>query len=130
MNVPDDLRYTQDHEWARRRDAQTVVVGITDYAQDALGDITYLELPDVGREVQAGAACGVVESVKTFSDIYAPVGGKIVAVNDGLSDNEGAVNASPYDDGWLFAIEMSDESEWDGLLDARAYRDLVESEGG
>jgi glycine cleavage system H protein len=128
VNVPDELRYTKDHEWAHRRDDGMIVVGITDYAQDALGDITYLELPRVGQSVTAGNACGVIESVKTFSDLYAPVGGKIHAVNSDLGDNEALVNESPYERGWLFVIDPSDPSELDGLLDADGYRQVVAAE--
>jgi glycine cleavage system H protein len=122
VKVPEELRYTKDHEWARKRDGDAVTVGITDYAQDALGDITYLELPSAGAEVQAGGSCGVIESVKTFSDIYAPVSGEVVEVNDALDGNEAVVNESPYDGGWLFVINMSDPAQWDSLLDAEAYR--------
>lgn len=128
MHVPEDLRYTKDHEWVKSRDDGNVVVGITDYAQDALGDITYLELPEKGTEVEAGASCGVVESVKTFSDIYAPVSGRVEDVNDALADNEAAVNESPYEEGWFFVIAMSDPSELDALLTASAYEELLAAE--
>ena len=128
MNVPEDLRYTKDHEWIRKQGDDVVVIGLTDYAQDALGDITYLELPEADTELEAGSSCGVVESVKTFSDIYAPVSGRVTEVNTILADNEYAVNDSPYEDGWLFAIAMSDPSEWNTLLTAEAYIELLDAE--
>ena len=128
MNVPEDLRYTKDHEWARKEGDDVIVIGVTDYAQDALGDITYLELPETDVELDAGSSCGVVESVKTFSDIYAPVSGRVTKVNAALSDNESAVNTSPYDEGWLFTMAMSDPSEWDSLLTAEAYIELLDAE--
>jgi glycine cleavage system H protein len=129
VNVPENLRYTRDHEWALDKGDGTVAVGITDYAQDALGDITYLELPEVGSEVTGGQACGVVESVKTFSDLFAPLSGTIAEVNDGLMDNEALVNSSPYEDGWMFSLRVNDTSEIDTLLSADQYRaHLAESE--
>ena len=128
MHVPEELRYTKDHEWVKRRGDGSVVIGITDYAQDALGDITYLELPEKGTKLEAGSSCGVVESVKTFSDIYAPVSGRVEDVNVALNDNEAAVNESPYEEGWFFVIAMSDPSEWDALLTSEAYEALLAAE--
>lgn len=128
MNVPEELRYTKDHEWARKRDDGCVVVGITDYAQDALGDITYVELPEVGTEITCGDACGVIESVKTFSDMYAPVDGEVVEINDKLPDNEAIINEAPYKDGWMFVVRLSDDSQWDDLLTADDYRALLAEE--
>ena len=125
MKILDDLRYTKDHEWTRDRGDGTLVIGITDYAQEALGDITYLELPEVGDEVTQGEPCGVIESVKTFSDLYAPVTGTVVEVNQALADEEALINESPYDDGWMFAVEMSDPNQLDELLTAEVYRELV-----
>lgn len=125
MNVPDELRYTTDHEWAKRRDDGLIVIGITDHAQDALGDITYLELPDVGTAVRQGVACGVVESVKTFSDLVAPVTGTVAETNEGLEGAEEQVNQSPYDTGWLFVVEIDDAGQLDNLLDADGYRALL-----
>lgn len=122
--VPDDLRYTTDHEWARLESDGTVTVGVTDYAQDALGDVTYLELPEVGTEVEPGGAFGVVESVKTFSDLYAPVGGEIVAVNEGLVDEPEGVNADAYA-AWLVRIKLAADESLDSLMDAEAYRKHV-----
>ncbi len=129
MNIPSDLRYTKEHEWAKDRGDGKIVIGITDFAQDALGDITYLELPTVGVDVREGDTCGVVESVKTFSDIYAPLNGTVVEVNENLDGNEGVVNESPYNDGWLFVIEVADSAALDALLDAAAYEAHCDEEG-
>lgn len=128
MNVPEDLRYTEDHEWAKKRDDGCVVVGITDYAQDALGDITYVELPEVGTEITAGDACGVIESVKTFSDMNAPVDGEIVEINNDLPDNEAVINEAPYTDGWMFVVRLFDDSQWDTLLTPDEYRAVLAEE--
>ncbi|MBN1945622.1 MAG: glycine cleavage system protein GcvH [Bradymonadales bacterium] len=125
MKVPEELLYTKDHEWARNRDDGSVMVGITDYAQDALGDITYLELPEVGGQVTRGEACGVIESVKTFSDLYAPVSGTVVEVNEALRQQESLINESPYEEGWMFIVRMSDPSELADLLSAQDYQALV-----
>ncbi len=124
MNVPDDLRYSSEHEWARR-DGTRVRVGITDFAQDSLGDIVYIELPSVGEEVAPGATLGEVESTKSVSEIYAPVGGTVVAVNVELSDAPERLNSDPYGSGWICEIELSDPTGDDGLLDAGGYRDLT-----
>jgi glycine cleavage system H protein len=125
MNVPAELRYSADHEWASRTGG-TVKVGITDYAQDALGDVVYVQVPNVGDSVSAGDTFGEVESTKSVSEIYAPVGGTIVAVNDALSDNPALLNEDPYGDGWICTIEMTDETQFDALLDADSYRTLIE----
>jgi glycine cleavage system H protein len=125
MEFPEGLRYTKEHEWVAVEGGRARV-GITDYAQDALGDIVYVELPEVGRTVRAAEACAEVESTKSVSDIYAPVSGTIVEVNGTLADAPERINESPYGDGWIFVIEMSDTSEVDGLLDASGYRRLVE----
>jgi glycine cleavage system H protein len=121
MRTPDDLRYAETHEWARKDDDGTVVVGVTDYAQDQLGDVVFVELPEVGRKVAKGDAVAVIESVKTASDIYAPVSGEVVAVNSALETRPEAINESPYEDGWLFSLAPSTEDEYEGLLDAQAY---------
>ncbi|HEX7038850.1 MAG TPA: glycine cleavage system protein GcvH [Trueperaceae bacterium] len=121
MRTPDDLRYAETHEWARKDDDGTVVVGVTDYAQDQLGDVVFVELPEVGRKVAKGDAVAVIESVKTASDIYAPVSGEVVAVNSALETRPEAINESPYEDGWLFSLAPSAEDEYEGLLDAQAY---------
>jgi len=125
VNIPDDLRYTQDHEWARLEDGR-VRIGITDYAQDALGDVVYVQLPEAGATVDAGAAFSEVESTKSVSDIYAPVAGTIVEVNDDLAESPQRINEDPYGEGWICVIEPSDPQTLDGLLNAEAYRQLIE----
>ena len=126
MNIPDDLRYSVEHEWVRA-DGGRVRVGITDYAQDALGDIVYVELPAVGAEVTVGGKLGEVESTKSVSEIYAPVTGTITAVNDGLSDSPERINEDPYGEGWLCVIQPDDADSLSSLLDADGYRKLIES---
>lgn len=126
MNVPADLRYTAEHEWVSRDGDDVVKVGITDYAQDALGDVVYVQVPEVGTRVDAGANFGEVESTKSVSEIYAPVAGTIVAVNDALTDSPGLLNDDPYGDGWICTIRVSDPAAIDALLDAAAYRALVD----
>ena len=125
MNVPDDLRYSKDHEWARLEDGR-VRIGITDYAQDALGDVVYVQIPDVGAQVTTGESFSEVESTKSVSDIYAPINGTIVEVNQELADAPQRVNEDPYGEGWLVVIETDDASQFDQLLDAAAYRALIE----
>jgi len=125
MNVPEDLRYSSDHEWART-DAGRLRVGITDYAQDALGDVVFVDLPTPGTMVEAGGLVGEVESTKSVSEIYAPVAGEVVAVNDALSEAPEQLNADPYGEGWICEIAPSDPSAVDALLDATAYRQLTE----
>jgi glycine cleavage system H protein len=124
MNFPDDVRYSTDHEWARLEDGR-VRIGITDYAQDALGDVVFVQLPDVGAAVRPGQSFGEVESTKSVSEIYAPVTGTVVAVNEALADNPGLLNEDPYGEGWICRIEMSDADQFETLLDAGAYRDLI-----
>jgi glycine cleavage system H protein len=124
MNVPEGLKYTTSHEWARVEEG-TVVIGVTDYAQHELTDIVFIELPDPGREVKAGEACCVVESTKVASDIYAPVSGKILAVNEELTENPNLVNESPYEKGWLFKIEAADLGELEKLKSHSEYAELV-----
>ncbi|MEQ1872319.1 MAG: glycine cleavage system protein GcvH [Ilumatobacteraceae bacterium] len=124
MQVPAHLRYTSDHEWVAITGSK-VRVGITDYAQDALGDIVYVQVPAAGSTVSAGDAFGEVESTKSVSDIYAPVSGSVVAVNEALAKAPESVNSDPYGDGWLCEIECSDLSQLDGLLDASAYQSLI-----
>jgi len=125
MNVPDELRYSKDHEWARLEDGR-VRIGITDYAQDALGDIVYVQLPAVGATVTLGESFSEVESTKSVSDIYAPVSGTVVAVNNDLADAPQRLNEDPYGDGWLCEIETEDPSQLEQLLDAAAYRQLID----
>jgi glycine cleavage system H protein len=124
MHVPDDLRYTSDHEWVKVEGSRARV-GITDYAQDALGDIVFVQLPEPGVAVTAGASFSEVESTKSVSDIYAPVTGTIVEINAELSDAPQRLNEDPYGEGWICSIELSDASELDGLLDAAAYSKLI-----
>ena len=125
MNIPDDLRHSSDHEWVRT-EGTTARIDITDYAQDALGDVVYVQVPEVGAVVAAGQGISEVESTKSVSDIYAPVAGTIVAVNDELDAAPERLNADPYGDGWICAIEVADAAAVDGLLDAGAYRQLIE----
>lgn len=125
-DIPTDLKYRETHEWVRDDEGEGVVVGITDHAQAELGDMVYVELPEPGMSYTQGDACAVVESVKAASDIYAPVSGEVVEVNDALEDDPGLVNNDPYGDGWLFRMEPSDESELDGLMDAEAYSESVD----
>lgn len=125
MDFPDDLRYTEEHEWVRV-DGPRAVVGITDYAQDALGDVVFVDVPGTGLEVTAGARVCEIESTKSVSEIYAPVAGSIVEANAALGDTPEKVNTDPYGEGWIFAIEPADPADVDGLMDAAAYRALVE----
>lgn len=125
-NVPSDLKYVSSHEWIRLEDDGSVTVGITDHAQELLGDVVYVELPDVDSEVAVEDEMAVVESVKAASDIYAPLSGTIIAVNEALEDAPETVNSSPYDDGWMFKMKPSEESEIDNLLDAEAYSAEIE----
>ena len=125
MNLPEHLRYSSDHEWVEQR-TDRVRVGITDYAQDALGDVVFVQLPAVGAAVAGSASIAEVESTKSVSDIYAPVSGSIVAVNDALATSPELVNTDPYGEGWIFEIELSDPAELDVLLDAAAYGALLE----
>jgi glycine cleavage system H protein len=120
MNFPEDLRYTRDHEWARAK-ANRVVIGITEFATDQLGDVVYVELPAVGDEVKKGETFGVVESTKAVSDLYAPVSGKVVEINSPLVDAPEGVNEDPYGDGWMITVEASDPNDLADLLDAKAY---------
>jgi len=127
MNVPDQLRYSAEHEWAQRLDGGSRVrIGITDFAQDALGDVVYVDLPAVGTRVQAAESVGELESTKSVSEMYAPVGGTVAAINESLTDNPQLLNDDPYGEGWLIEIEVSDADEYDTLLDADAYRTLTE----
>lgn len=127
-DFPTELKYANSHEWARLESDGIVVVGITNHAQDALGDIVFIELPESGAEVDAGAEIAVVESVKAASDIYSPVSGEVVDVNSALEDEPELVNGSPYEDGWLFTIKLSSSEDLSNLLDAEGYQAIVESE--
>lgn len=127
MNVPTDLRYSKDHEWARLDDGGRVTVGITDYAQDALGDVVYVELPAIGDHVEMGGGFGEVESTKSVSELYAPVSGTVVEVNDELTDSPERLNDDPYGEGWICVIEPDDPAQLSLLLDAEGYRELIGS---
>ncbi|BBM01670.1 glycine cleavage system protein GcvH [Microbulbifer sp. GL-2] len=120
--IRNELKYLSSHEWARLEEDGTVTIGISDHAQDALGDVVYVETPEVGNTLAAGDEAGVVESVKAASDIYSPISGEVIAVNEALEEAPETVNSSPYDDGWFFRIKPSDVSELDNMLDAEAYR--------
>ena len=125
INAPDNLKYTKTHEWVRADDGDVVTVGITDFAQMEMTELVYVELPEVGRSYDAGDEVAVVESVKSASDIYAPISGEVVEVNEALADNPSTVNASPFDDGWLFKLKLSDAGQLEGMLDASGYKDAV-----
>jgi glycine cleavage system H protein len=125
-NVPNDLKYTKDHEWARVQ-GKTVLVGVTQHAQEALGDVVYVELPKVGASVTAGKQFGVIESTKAVSELYSPLTGTVVKVNDALTDNPSTVNTDPYGAGWIVEIEVSDPKQVGELLDAAAYTDLLKN---
>ena len=127
--TPENLRYSQDHEWVRIEDDGSVVVGITDHAQEALGELVYVEVPEQEGDLVKGDACAVVESVKAASDVYAPVSGTLAATNDAVSDTPELVNSSPYEEGWLLRLHPADPAEVDELMDADAYSQyLAESE--
>lgn len=125
MDFPDELKYTEEHEWLLVED-ELVTVGITDFAQDSLGDIVFVELPEVGTMLVAGKPFGVVESVKAVSDVYAPISGEVIEVNEELPDSPETINTSPYEDGWMIKIKPSDLSQLEDLLDADDYADFVE----
>lgn len=125
MHVPENLRYSSDHEWALA-DGGAVRVGITDYAQDALGDVVYVDLPEVGARLEQGSSFGEVESTKSVSDLYAPVTGTVTEVNQELADAPERLNEDPYGEGWICVIAPDDAGQIDGLLDADAYRSLIE----
>lgn len=127
-NIPVDLKYTKSHEWVRREADGTVTVGITDHAQDLLGDMVFVELPEPGRALKAGQECAVVESVKAASDVYSPLAGQVVAINDVLSDSPELVNKAPYGEGWMMRIKPAAAAEIDDLLDAAAYQAQIENE--
>lgn len=127
-DTPADLRYAATHEWARLEDDGMVTVGITDHAQDALGDIVFVEPPEVGTDLDAGEEAGVVESVKAASDIYAPISGKVVAINNLLEEAPETVNAEPYGEGWFFKLQPVDAGELNDLLDAESYGNQIEEE--
>ena len=125
MSLPQDLKYSEDHEWIKV-EGNTVTIGITDFAQSELGDIVFVELPEEGDDISKGDSFGSVESVKTVSELYAPVSGSVVAVNEELEDSPELVNENPYEGAWMLKVELSDESELDNLLDAAGYQAVIE----
>lgn len=127
-NLPTELKYAKSHEWIRQEDGDVYVVGVTDHAQEALGDIVYVEPSEIGAEVEAGDNASVLESVKAASDIIAPVSGEIVAFNEALESAPETINDEPYDAGWIFKIKISDPSELDNLMDADAYQEQIDQE--
>ena len=126
--TPSELKYASSHEWARLEEDGTVTIGISDHAQGALGDVVFVELPDVGSSLAAGEEAGVVESVKAASDIYAPIGGEVLAVNEQLEDEPETVNGDPYNDGWFFKVQPADISELDALLSGEDYQSKCDEE--
>lgn len=126
--VPADLKYTKSHEWVKLNADGTATIGITDHAQDQLGDMVYVEAPDAGRSLKAGEACAVVESVKAASDVYAPVAGEVIEGNAGLADAPESMNNDPYGSGWLLKLKLADAAEVNGLMDAAAYEAFVAAE--
>lgn len=126
FEYPEDLRYTPEHEWVRPGEGGVLRVGITSYAQDALGDIVFVTLPEPGTDVEAGRTCGEIESTKSVSDVYAPVSGTVVARNEALDGSPELVNSDPYGDGWMFEVRSGEDTALEGLMDAAAYRDSVE----
>jgi glycine cleavage system H protein len=127
-NVPGDLRYTKSHEWVKKLDDGSVEVGVTDHAQDLMGDMVYVEVPEVGANVEAGKECAVVESVKAASDVYAPISGEVVAANESLADTPETVNSDPYGQGWMFRIKPANPADVDALMDGQAYEALLAEE--
>ena len=127
-DVPTDLRYTKSHEWVRVDDDGIATVGITDHAQELLGDLVFVELPEVGGELGAGSECAVVESVKAASDVFSPVSGEVVEVNEVLAEAPETINQDAYEDGWIFRLRLADPDELDALMDADAYAEYAESE--
>lgn len=127
-NIPVDVKYTKTHEWVRTNDDGSVTVGISDSAQDQLGDMVFIEVPEVGQTLKAEDACAVVESVKAASDVYAPVAGKILEVNEHLADSPETVNEDPYGEGWLFRLQPADASDLNALLDSDAYEEFLAAE--
>jgi len=124
MNIPSNLQYTKDHEWVKIENG-VATIGITDFAQGELGDIVFVELPEAGKSFNAGDAFGTIEAVKTVTDLFSPISGNIVAINEGLDNDTGKVNSDPYGDGWLVKIRLSDPDEKDGLLSSIAYEEII-----
>ncbi|MFE8072877.1 glycine cleavage system protein GcvH [Marinobacteraceae bacterium S3BR75-40.1] len=128
-DTPADLKYIETHQWVRLEADGTARVGITDFAQESLGDVVFVELPEVGDTVNAGEEAGVVESVKSASDVFSPVSGEVIAINEALEEEPEKINESPYDDGWLFVVKLSEDGLPEDLMDANAYAAVVEEEG-
>jgi len=127
-NTPSELKYARSHEWARLEEDGTITVGITEHAQDALGDVVYIEVPTVGDNIAGGDQAGVVESVKAASDIYSPLSGEVLAVNESLEDEPELVNSDPYNDGWFFRLQPDDLSELEGLMSADEYKSMCDED--
>ncbi|MBN8411172.1 glycine cleavage system protein GcvH [Halomonas denitrificans] len=128
-SIPANLRYVDSHEWIQDNGDGTVTIGITDHAQESLGDVVFVDLPDVGSSLSKGDEFGVIESVKAASDLYAPVDGEVIEVNESLEDSPETVNEAPYEDGWIMKVRLDDKSALDDLLDAEAYQAVVDAEG-
>lgn len=127
-SIPTELRYAESHEWIKDNGDGTVTIGITDHAQEALGDVVFVELPEVGASLDAGAEFGVVESVKAASDLYAPLTGEVLEVNEALEDSPESINDSPYEDAWIMKVRVDDASELEALLDAEGYKAFIDAE--
>ncbi len=127
-NMPDNLRYSKSHEWAKQLPDGSIEIGITDHAQDLMGDMVYVELPEVGAQLSAGKECAVVESVKAASDVYAPISGEVVAVNTELADSPELANQAPYEAGWMFRVKPDNSADIEALLDVAAYREVIAAE--
>jgi glycine cleavage system H protein len=125
--IPGELKFTKSHEWVRINDDGSVTVGITDHAQDLMGDMVYIELPEVGDEIAAGKECAVVESVKAASDIFAPLDGEVLEINETIAESPEIINQDPYEGGWMFRVQLGDDQNLDGLLDAKAYQEIIDS---
>lgn len=125
LSFPEDVRYAEDHEWAQKVDGEKMRVGISDYAQDQLGDIVFVEMPEVGASFEKGQECGTLESVKAVAEMYLPVGGEIIAVNKALEDSPGQINGSPYTEGWILEVRPTDPSQWEALMTREAYLEML-----
>jgi glycine cleavage system H protein len=125
LSFPEDVHYAEDHEWALKVDGEKMRVGISDYAQDQLGDIVFVEMPEVGASFEKGQECGTLESVKAVAEMYLPVGGEIIAVNKALEDSPGQINESPYTDGWILEVKPTDPSQWETLMTREAYLEML-----
>jgi glycine cleavage system H protein len=125
LSFPEDVRYAEDHEWAQKVDGGKMRVGISDYAQDQLGDIVFVEMPEVGASFEKGQECGTLESVKAVAEMYLPVSGEIIAVNKALEDSPGQINASPYTEGWILEVRPTDPSQWETLMSREAYLEML-----